>query len=43
MAEFCEKCHKPMERSDVTHCSENCLFASIENNTSLKYQRSNYV
>ena len=35
MAEFCENCSKPMDLWDATHCSEECILASIKYSKSL--------
>jgi len=35
VAEFCEHCGKSMKRWDATHCSEDCLLASIKDSKSL--------
>ncbi len=35
MAQYCENCGKFMKNSDVTHCSDECLFELIKNSESL--------
>ena len=36
MGKFCMKCRKLMKNSDLTHCSDECLFEDIKDSKSLK-------
>jgi len=35
MGQYCENCEKFMKNSEVTHCSDECLFVLIKNSDSL--------
>ena len=35
MGQYCENCGKFMKNSEITHCSDECLFFLIRNSDSL--------
>lgn len=35
MGQYCKKCGKVMKKSEITHCSDECLFASIIDSISI--------
>ena len=35
MGRYCKKCGKIMKKSEITHCSDECLFASIIDSISI--------
>ena len=41
MGQYCKKCRKPMNNSELTHCSDKCLFASIIDSISIN-KKNNY-
>jgi hypothetical protein len=35
MGQYCEECEKYMKNSELTHCSDECLLASVKNSDTL--------
>jgi hypothetical protein len=35
MGQYCENCEKFMKNSDMTHCSDECLLASVKSSDTL--------